>query len=88
MTKKMLHQEWAVDLDKAIEMEAERQAVCMQTRTSCRAYEASQRRRSRCSRATDGQVRTLGGLSSSAATRARAQGRALGRGESRLRARR
>jgi len=40
MTKKMLHQEWAVGLDKAIEMEAQAQAICMQTRDFRRAYEA------------------------------------------------
>jgi len=40
MTKKMLHQEWAVGLDEAIEMEAQAQAVCMQTRDFHRAYEA------------------------------------------------
>jgi enoyl-CoA hydratase/carnithine racemase len=40
MTKKMLHQEWAVGLDHAIEMEAEAQAVCMQTKDFLRAYEA------------------------------------------------
>jgi enoyl-CoA hydratase/carnithine racemase len=40
MTKKMLHQEWAVGLDQAIEMEAEAQAVCMQTKDFLRAYEA------------------------------------------------
>ena len=31
MTKKLLHQEWAMDLDAAIEAEAEAQAICMQT---------------------------------------------------------
>jgi enoyl-CoA hydratase/carnithine racemase len=40
MTKKMLHQEWAVGLDQAIEMEAKAQAVCMQTKDFRRAYEA------------------------------------------------
>jgi enoyl-CoA hydratase/carnithine racemase len=40
MTKKMLHEEWAVGLDKAIEMEAKAQAICMQTRDFRRAYEA------------------------------------------------
>jgi len=40
MTKKMLHQEWAVGLDEAIEMEAQAQAVCMQTNDFHRAYEA------------------------------------------------
>jgi len=40
MTKKMLREEWAVGLDKAIEMEAQAQAICMQTRDFRRAYEA------------------------------------------------
>jgi enoyl-CoA hydratase/carnithine racemase len=40
MTKKMLHQEWAMGLDEAIEAEAEAQAICMATRDFRRAYEA------------------------------------------------
>jgi enoyl-CoA hydratase/carnithine racemase len=40
MTKKMLHQEWNVGLDEAIEMEAQAQAICMQTNDFHRAYEA------------------------------------------------
>ena len=40
MTKKMLHQEWAMGLDEAIEAEAEAQAICMRTRDFRRAYEA------------------------------------------------
>ena len=40
MTKKMLHQEWAMGLDEAIEAEAEAQAICMQTQDFHRAYEA------------------------------------------------
>jgi len=40
MTKKMLHREWDVGLDQAIDMEAEAQAVCMQTQDFRRAYEA------------------------------------------------
>jgi len=40
MTKKMLHEEWAVGLDRAIGMEARAQAICMQTRDFRRAYEA------------------------------------------------
>ena len=40
MTKTMLHQEWNVGLDEAIEMEAQAQAVCMQTKDFRRAYEA------------------------------------------------
>jgi enoyl-CoA hydratase/carnithine racemase len=40
VTKKMLHQEWDVGLDEAIEMEAQAQAICMQTKDFQRAYEA------------------------------------------------
>jgi enoyl-CoA hydratase/carnithine racemase len=40
MTKKMLHQEWNVGVDEAIEMEAQAQAICMQTGDFHRAYEA------------------------------------------------
>ncbi len=40
MTKKMLHQEWSVGVDEAIEMEAQAQAICMQTNDFRRAYEA------------------------------------------------
>jgi enoyl-CoA hydratase/carnithine racemase len=40
VTKKMLHQEWDVGLDEAIEMEAQAQALCMQTKDFQRAYEA------------------------------------------------
>jgi len=40
MTKTMLHQEWAMGLDEAIEAEAQAQAICMQTRDFRRAYEA------------------------------------------------
>ncbi|MEP7275796.1 MAG: enoyl-CoA hydratase family protein [Betaproteobacteria bacterium] len=40
MTKKLLHQEWAMDLDAAIEAEAQAQAICMQTGDFRRAYEA------------------------------------------------
>jgi enoyl-CoA hydratase/carnithine racemase len=40
MTKKMLHQEWAAGLDDAIGMEAQAQAICMQTKDFRRAYEA------------------------------------------------
>ncbi len=40
MTKKMLHQEWNAGLDEAIEMEAQAQAICMQTEDFHRAYEA------------------------------------------------
>ena len=40
MTKTMLHQEWAMALDQAIDAEAVAQAVCMQTKDFRRAYEA------------------------------------------------
>ncbi|MGQ0430589.1 MAG: enoyl-CoA hydratase family protein [Gammaproteobacteria bacterium] len=40
MTKRMLHREWAMGLDEAIEAEAKAQAVCMQTHDFRRAYEA------------------------------------------------
>ena len=40
MTKTMLHHEWAMSLDQAIEAEALAQAVCMQTRDFRRAYDA------------------------------------------------
>lgn len=40
MTKTMLHQEWAMTLDQAIEAEAQAQAICMQTQDFHRAYNA------------------------------------------------
>ncbi len=40
MTKRMLHQEWDMSIDAAIEAEAEAQAICMQTQDFRRAYEA------------------------------------------------
>lgn len=40
MTKTQLDMEWAVSLDVAIEMEAQAQAICMQTNDFRRAYEA------------------------------------------------
>lgn len=40
MTKKLLHQEWAMGLDEAIEAEASAQAICMQTQDFRRAYDA------------------------------------------------
>ena len=40
MTKRLLHQEWAMDLDSAIEAEAEAQAICMQTQDFRRAFDA------------------------------------------------
>ena len=45
MTKTMLHQEWAMTLDQAIEAEAQAQAICMQTQDFRRAYEAFAARR-------------------------------------------
>ena len=40
MTKKMLHQEWNMGVDEAIEAEAQSQALCMATQDFRRAYEA------------------------------------------------
>ena len=40
MTKRMLHQEWAMPLDAAIDAEARAQAVCMESRDFHRAYKA------------------------------------------------
>jgi enoyl-CoA hydratase/carnithine racemase len=40
MTKKMLHQEWDMGIDEAIEAEAEAQAICMSTKDFHRAYQA------------------------------------------------
>ena len=40
MTKTMLHQEWAMTLDQAIEAEAQAQAICMLTQDFRRAYDA------------------------------------------------
>jgi enoyl-CoA hydratase/carnithine racemase len=40
VTKRLLHQEWAMDLDGAIEAEAEAQALCMRTQDFHRAYHA------------------------------------------------
>jgi enoyl-CoA hydratase/carnithine racemase len=36
----MLHREWAMDLDTAIEAEAQAQAICMETQDFRRAFEA------------------------------------------------
>ena len=40
ITKTMLHQEWNMSIDQAIEAEAQAQALCMQTADFRRAYEA------------------------------------------------
>jgi enoyl-CoA hydratase/carnithine racemase len=40
MTKKMLHQEWDMGIDQAIEHEAQAQAICMATKDFHRAFEA------------------------------------------------
>ena len=44
MTKRALHQEWAMGLDEAIENEAQVQAMCMETEDFARAYEAFARK--------------------------------------------
>ncbi len=40
MTKRMLHQEWSMGVDEAIEAEAQAQAICMQTKDFRRAFES------------------------------------------------
>ncbi|MGH9723773.1 MAG: enoyl-CoA hydratase-related protein, partial [Candidatus Acidiferrales bacterium] len=40
MTKKMLHMEWDMGVEEAIDAEAEAQALCMTTKDFRRAYEA------------------------------------------------
>jgi len=40
ITKVCLHREWAMDIDSAIEAEAQAQAICMQTKDYGRAYHA------------------------------------------------
>lgn len=40
MTKRMLHAEWSMSVDEAIDAEAEAQAICMETRDFQRAYHA------------------------------------------------
>jgi enoyl-CoA hydratase/carnithine racemase len=40
MTKRCMHQEWALGVDEAIEAEAQAQAICMQTEDFVRAYQA------------------------------------------------
>ena len=46
ITKTMLHQEWAMGVDEAIESEAQAQAICMLTGDFARAYEAFVNKRS------------------------------------------
>ncbi len=45
ITKTMLHQEWAMTIEQAIESEAQAQAICMLTQDFSRAYEAFVARR-------------------------------------------
>ncbi|MEZ5651568.1 MAG: enoyl-CoA hydratase family protein [Burkholderiaceae bacterium] len=40
ITKTMLHQEWSMTIEQAVEAEAQAQAICMQTQDFVRAYEA------------------------------------------------
>jgi enoyl-CoA hydratase/carnithine racemase len=40
ITKTMLHQEWAMTIEQAIEAEAQAQAICMMTEDFTRAYNA------------------------------------------------
>jgi enoyl-CoA hydratase/carnithine racemase len=40
MTKRMLHEEWDMSIEHAIEAEAQAQAICMRTKDFTRAYEA------------------------------------------------
>jgi len=39
MTKRCLHQEWSMDIEQAIEAEAQAQSLCMLTKDFKRAYE-------------------------------------------------
>jgi enoyl-CoA hydratase/carnithine racemase len=45
VTKTMLHQEWSMTVEQAIEAEAQAQAICMQTQDFERAYRAFVARR-------------------------------------------
>jgi enoyl-CoA hydratase/carnithine racemase len=40
MTKKMLHREWDMSIEDALDAEAQAQALCMQTEDFRRAYRA------------------------------------------------
>ena len=46
MTKRCLHQEWAMGIDEALEAEAQAQAICMTTGDFARAYRAFVEKRS------------------------------------------
>jgi enoyl-CoA hydratase/carnithine racemase len=46
MTKTMLQQEWSVSVEQAVEMEAQAQALCMQTADFRAAFEAFAAKRS------------------------------------------
>ena len=61
MTKKLLHQEWAMDLDAAIEAEAQAQALCMQTRDFHRAFEAFAAKKTPKFEGHRGKLRETGG---------------------------
>ena len=53
ITKTMLHQEWAMTIEQAIEAEAQAQAICMLTEDFTRAYEAFAAKQKPRSRATE-----------------------------------
>ena len=53
ITKTMLHQEWAMTIEQAIEAEAQAQAICMLTQDFTRAYEAFAAKQKPRSRATE-----------------------------------
>ena len=40
LTKRCLHHEWSMPIDDALKLEAEAQALCMQTEDFARAYRA------------------------------------------------
>ena len=45
ITKRMMHEEWDMSIDEAIEAEARAQAVCMVTKDFTRAFEAFAQKR-------------------------------------------
>ena len=53
ITKTMLHQEWAMTIEQAIEAEAQAQAICMLTEDFTRAYEAFVAKQKPRSKATE-----------------------------------